>query len=41
MALSALGHKDESARKMVHAVIRKAGNEALTVEDIIKRSLGG
>jgi Holliday junction DNA helicase RuvA len=41
MALMALGHKDESARKMVNAVIRKAGSETLTVEDIIKRSLGG
>lgn len=41
MALVALGHKDESSRKMVSAVLRKAKGETLTLEDIIKRSLGG
>jgi Holliday junction DNA helicase RuvA len=41
LALAALGYREDDARKKASAVLAKAGSEALTVEDVIRRALGG
>jgi len=41
LALVALGYKQEEARRKAGAVMRKAGGGGLSVEEIIKQSLGG
>jgi len=41
LALVALGYKQEEARRKAGAVMQKTGGGALSVEEIIKRSLGG
>lgn len=41
LALSALGFKQTEARKMIQHVLTNTNAESLSVEEIIKRSLGG
>ncbi|MCX6865190.1 MAG: helix-hairpin-helix domain-containing protein, partial [Verrucomicrobia bacterium] len=41
MALIALGYKQDQAAKMVMEALRRHPGQELTVEDIIKKSLGG
>lgn len=41
MALTALGYQESIAGKMVMAVLQKTAGSDLSVEDIVKRALGG
>ena len=41
LALVSLGYKRDPAERMVNDVIKRASGESLTVEDVIKKALGG